>query len=155
MEADDYWEELGTAVGRNTHLKELKLNNDYGEDIPANNFRDFVRGLAFNRSIQKLSIGGWDHSDYVAREEAWEHLIQFFINNEALCSLELELRWDVGNHRELVSALRMFASLKEVNLYNHYPRNGGARVDDIIKALIGHHTGLKKLTISSAIWCAN
>jgi len=146
-EMEDNWEELGTAIGRNTHLKELILNNDNGEDILANKFRDFARGLAFNRSIQKLSIGGWDHSDYVAREEAWEHLIHFFINNEALCSLELESRWDVGNHRELVSALRRFASLKEVNLYNHYPRNYGVCVDDIIEALIGHHTGLKKLTI--------
>ena len=104
------------------------MNNDNGEDILANNFGDFARGLAFNRSIQKLSIGGWDHSDHVAREEAWDHLIQFFINNEALCSLELELRWDVGNHRELVSALRRFASLKEVNLYNHHPRNIGVCV---------------------------
>jgi Ran GTPase-activating protein (RanGAP) involved in mRNA processing and transport len=83
----------------------------------------------------------------VAREEAWEHLIQFFINNEALCSLELELRWDVGNHRELVSSLRRFASLREVNLYNHSSRNGGARVDYVIDALIEHHTGLEKLTI--------
>ena len=117
--------EAGNSRRRNTHLKELTVDNN-GVDIPAYYFRDFARGLAFNRSIQKLSIGAWDSN------EAWEHLTRFFINNEALECLELELHWDVGNHRELITALRRFASLKEVKLSNYYPRNGGARVDDVM-----------------------
>ena len=55
------WGELGTAIGRNTPLTALIVNA--GGNISAIDFRDFARGLAFNQSIQKLSIAGWDHSN--------------------------------------------------------------------------------------------
>ena len=136
-------EDLGTAIGRNSQLSELVLQHST-PNIPVIDLRNFARGLAFNRSIQKLKItSGWTHSDH----EAWEHLTRFFIDNEAFESLEINMRLNVGNHRELVSALQSFVSLKEFKLYNHYPRNNSVYVDDIIEALIGHHTGLKKLTI--------
>ena len=75
-------------------------------------------------------------------------LTRFFIDNEAFCNLELELRWNMGDHRELVSALQRFGSLKEFKLSNHTATPGDIRVDDdVIDALVEHHTGLKKLII--------
>jgi Ran GTPase-activating protein (RanGAP) involved in mRNA processing and transport len=139
---EDGWEELGAVIGRNTHLTKIILQSRMSY-IPAVYFRKFARGLAFNRSIQNLSIAGWDHSD----REAWDHLTRFFIDNEALELLELELRGFVGRSDEMVSALRRFYSLKEVKLSHHSPKNNGVCVDDIIEDLIEHHTGLKKLTI--------
>jgi Ran GTPase-activating protein (RanGAP) involved in mRNA processing and transport len=158
---EDY-EVLGTAIGRNTHLQEVSVVVGYSMEINgfpeiiATDFRDFARGLALNRSIQKLSIAGWNHSNQDAIElsqETWNHLTQFFIDNEAFECLELELRWDVGNHRELITALRRFASLKEFKLSIHYdaigrPGYNNVFADDVINVLIEYHTGLRKLKIA-------
>ena len=153
------WGVLGTVVGRNTQLKEIILFNEMGMgNIPDNSVRDFASGLVSNRSIQKLSIANWNHydrdyphsrvRDYPhSRVEAWNLLTRFFIDNEAFCSLELELRWNMGDHRDLISALQSFVSLKEFKLSNHTATPGDIRVDDdVIDALVKHHTGLKKLT---------
>lgn len=48
----------------------------------------------------------------------------------------------------MVTALQSFALLKEFKLSIDEPRNGDARVDNAIHALIEHHTGLRKLTIA-------
>ena len=139
MEND--WEVLGTAIGRNTQLTNIIVKN-----IPAIEFRNFARGLAFNRSILNLRIDGWDHSD----REAWEHLTRFFVDNEVFECLDLRLRGSVGRSDEMVSALRRFHSLREVRLshYNHSSINNGARVDYVIDALIEHHTGLRRLIMT-------
>jgi hypothetical protein len=124
MEND--WEELGTAIGRNTHLTALIIVNA-GGNISAIDFRNFARSLVLNRSIKRLSIAGWDHSD----REAWDHLTQFFVNNEACECLDLELRSSVGRSDEIISALRRFHSLKEVRLSHHIhhsPTNNGVSV---------------------------
>ena len=142
---EDDWEELGTAIGRNTHLEEVILNSGMSY-IPAIYFREFTRGLAFNRSIRTFCITSYENSPRFP--EAWEHLTRFFIDNEALECLELNLRWSVGGYDELVTALQSFASLKEFKLSIDQPRNDDARVDNVIHALIGHHTGLRKLTIA-------
>ena len=136
MEND--WEVLGTAIGRNTQLTNIIVKN-----IPAIEFRNFARGLAFNRSILNLRIDGWDHSD----REAWEHLTRFFIDNEVFECLDLRLRGSVRRSDEMVSALRRFHSLKEVRLSHHSPRNNGVCVDEVIDALTEYHTGLRKVTI--------
>jgi hypothetical protein len=115
---ENYWMELGPAIGRNTQLTNIIVKN-----IPAIDFRNFARSLVLNRSIQRLSIAGWDHSD----REAWDHLTRFFIDNEACKCLDLELRCSVGRSDEMVSALRRFHSLKEVRLshFSHTSRNNG------------------------------
>jgi hypothetical protein len=114
--------------------------------IPAIYFTEFARGLAFNRSIQKFCITSYENSPRFP--EAWEHLTRFFVYNKALECLELELRWCVGGYDHLVSALRSFHSLKEFKLSIDEPRRGDARVDNVINALIEHHTGLRKLTVA-------
>jgi Ran GTPase-activating protein (RanGAP) involved in mRNA processing and transport len=138
---ENYWMELGPAIGRNTQLTNIIVKN-----IPAIDFRNFARSLVLNRSIQRLSIAGWDHSD----REAWDHLTRFFIDNEACKCLDLELRCSVGRSDEMVSALRRFHSLKEVRLshFSHTSRNNGVCVDYVINALIEHHTDLTKLIIT-------
>jgi hypothetical protein len=144
----DDWGVMGAVVGRNTQLKEVIVFTDMG-NIPDNAIRDFARGLAFNRSIQTLNIANWNHYDRdypPARGEAWNHLTQFFIDNEAFECLELYV--NMGIDRELLSALQRFGSLKEFKLSNHTDTPGDIRVDDdVIDALIEHHTGLTKLTI--------
>ena len=144
----DDWGVMGTAIGRNTQMKEVIVFTDMG-NIPDNAIRDFARGLKFNRSIQKLNIANWNHYDRdypPARGEAWNHLTQFFIDNQAFECLELCV--NMGIHRELVSALQRFGSLKEFKLSNHTATPGDIRVDDdVFDALIEHHTGLTKLTI--------
>lgn len=98
------WGVLGTVVVRNTQLTEIILFNEMGMgNIPDNAVRDFASGLVSNRSIQTLNIANWNHydRDYPhSRVEAWNLLTRFFIDNEAFCSLELELRWNMGDHRE-------------------------------------------------------
>jgi hypothetical protein len=101
------WGVLGTAIGNNTHLTEIMVQNYTGRNIPAIDIRDFARGLAFNRSIQKLNMTRLDHSNQIcysldqrdpfphASDEAWEHLTQFFIKNEEFYSLELDLHWNI------------------------------------------------------------
>ena len=138
---EDDWEELGTAIGRNTFLTEVILR---ARNIPAIKFRDFVRGLAFNRSIRKLSIASCNLSNDVAldlSQETWNHLTLFFINNKAFECLELELRWNMVNHRELISVKEFKLSKDRDHRYDN------ASADDVIDALIEHHTGLRKLTI--------
>jgi hypothetical protein len=126
---EDGWEELGTAIGRNTQLTNVILHSHL-RNIPAIHFREFAHGLKFNRSIKKLKIAsGWNHSDH----EAWEHLTRFFIDNEAFeCVKLINLCWDVKYHRELISALQSFASLKEFTLSSER----GSSADDVIDALI-------------------
>jgi hypothetical protein len=63
------------------------------------------------------------------------------------------MRLNAGNHRELISALQSFVSLNEFIITNGYdqvgrPGYGYVSADEVIGALIGHHTGLKKLTIT-------
>jgi hypothetical protein len=153
LEIWEDWEVMGTAIGRNIYLQEVSaIVGNSSREILATDFRDFARGLTFNRSIQKLSIARWDHSDSEASPyfslvaaQAWNHLTRFFVNNEALQCLDLELREIVGRSDKLCSALRRFHSLKEVKLSNYISRNN--HVDYVIDALIEHHTGLTKLTI--------
>jgi hypothetical protein len=154
LEICEDWEVLGTAIGnRNTYLQEVSVVLEYSyREIIATDFRDFARGLALNRSIQKLSIAGWNHSHQTS-QETWNNLTRFFIDNEAFECLELELRWDVGNHRELITALQRFATLKEFTLSIHYdtigrPGYNNVFADDIINVLIEYHTGLRKLKIA-------
>ena len=138
------WEVLGTAVGGNTHLKELIMNSR--REISAIDFRDFVRGLAFNRSIRTLSIGLVGiFSNRDPFPEAWEHLTRFFIDNKALYNLEFALgRVSILQQCEkLVSSLQRFDSLREFTLSS----DRGSSADDVIDALIEHHTCLRKLTI--------
>jgi hypothetical protein len=159
----EIWEDfevLGTAIGRNTYLQEVSvvaiLEGNSHRGIPATDFCVFVHGLALNRSIQKLSIAGWDHSHQNAVDlshDTWNHLTRFFIDNEAFECLKLELRWNMGNHRELITALRRFASLKEFKLSIYHdaigrPGYNNVFADDIINVLIVYHTGLRKLKIA-------
>jgi hypothetical protein len=70
LEICEDWEVLGTAIGnRNTYLQEVSVVLEYSyREIIATDFRDFARGLALNRSIQKLSIAGWNHSHQTSQE---------------------------------------------------------------------------------------
>jgi Ran GTPase-activating protein (RanGAP) involved in mRNA processing and transport len=120
--------------------------NARGNIISAIDFRDFARGLAFNRSIQKLSITGWDYTNQDPFPETWDHLTRFFIGNEALYNLEFDLHCPL-QRETLVSSLRRFDSLKEFKLSSQHSRSLGVSVDEVIDALIGQHTGLRKLTI--------
>jgi Ran GTPase-activating protein (RanGAP) involved in mRNA processing and transport len=138
------WGKLGTAIGRNTHLTTIKLKN-FTTDT-AIKFRDFARGLALNRSVKKLTIGGWDQDSHTS-DEAWEYLTQFFIDNEAFECLELDLHRTI-RYEKLATSLRRFHSLKEFKLFNQSARNSEACVDDIIEYLIEHHICLRKVTIS-------
>ncbi len=90
----DDWEALGVAIGGNTNLKEVYIQFSM-RAIPFFDFEGFLRGLALNRSIKKLSIAGWDHSDAAV---PWNLLTQFLIRNQAFECLEMDLRWHVENN---------------------------------------------------------
>ena len=48
------WGRLRTYIGRNTTLKELDCSLLNGDEITKRDFNKFFRGVAYNRSIQKL-----------------------------------------------------------------------------------------------------
>jgi hypothetical protein len=100
-------------------LKEVNIQPSQRE-IPSFYFVAFLRGLTMNRSIQKLSISGWDHSNRdltnAGRAEPWNLLTRFFRENQAFECLEMDLRWSVEKHGELISALGGFNSLKEFKI---------------------------------------
>lgn len=144
------WKVLGRAIGRNTNLKEVNIHWCQRE-IHNSHFMDFLRGLALNRSIQKLSIAAWDHSNRdltkAARAEQWNLLTLFFRENQAFECLELDLRWNVKKHRELISTLEGFHSLKEFKLSTSIPFDDRFSVDAVIDAVLTGHTGLRKLSV--------
>jgi hypothetical protein len=142
------WSRLGEAIGRNTHLQDVSLNDFRGPY--ADRFYHILPGFARNRSIQKLRI---QHLDLL-RQDVSNFLIQFFTNNRVIEFLRVIecLRVDrnsglEGGLRALASALQMCHSLKEVEIYTEAAEDDHwFCVDCVLRSLTGH-IGLETLSL--------
>ena len=52
----DNWAVLGSAIGRNTHIKELVVGNFDDVHVAIDDLLDFFRGMVTNKSITKLKL---------------------------------------------------------------------------------------------------
>ena len=82
--ADD-WENVGKIIGRNTHLKVLDFSDLYGGLVAKEDVEKFFRGVANNRSIQKLILDGCN----LFGGELFSILIPFFKSNRNFECLEI------------------------------------------------------------------
>ena len=148
----DGWENFGMAIGRNTNLKRISLDNHrpvyiagvYRGLPPREGLLHFLRGFTMNRSIKKMTLWDWNLSD----EELCNRLALFFNNNHEFECLEVVERGMQMDAWSLCAILRRFHSLKEFELTYDYDYTGEiCSVDGVIEALIGH-TALKKLRVS-------
>jgi hypothetical protein len=148
------WRALGGFIGRNTSLEEINIQFSQRE-IPSHDFVAFLRGMAVNRSVRKLSIAGWDHYNReltnARRAEPWNILTRFFRENRAFECLEMDLRWNAEEHGELISALMGFGSLREFKLSSCVFFNETNCVDDVVDAVLTSHAGLRKLSIQGLL----
>jgi hypothetical protein len=133
--ADD-WEGLGRAVGNNTNLTSISLDNDPNHEIPER-LLEFLPGFASNRSIQKFSISGWNLSE----STTFHNLTKFFSCNENLEKLEVE---NCFNLPALQFLLKKFNHLKEFKLFNDFAFSENV---DVIMTALSLHAELRKLDL--------
>jgi hypothetical protein len=107
------WKRIGRGIGRNTHLKELVLKiRDFDMRGGGDELSVFLRGIASNRSIEKLSIDG--NNLHVGGRLQLLHPL--FKHNHALECMEI-IRCDFGEtYQQHSLALSYFHSLKEFTL---------------------------------------
>ena len=79
----DNWAVLGSAIGRNTHIKELVVD----VHVAIDDLLDFFRGMVTNKSITKLKLVIDDNSG-----EIFTILLPFFHSNPSFDHLEIENR---------------------------------------------------------------
>ena len=140
------------AIGRNSQLSELVLQ-PCTPNILAIDFGNFARG--FWHSIDphtetENSLWFGHNSDHEACRNTWR---DFFIDNEAFESLEINMRLNVWESYRVDLGPTKLCFIKWIYNYQGYdqvgrPGYGYVSADEVIGALIGHHTGLKKLTIT-------
>ena len=152
---DRDWAHLGRAIGRNTHLIELQLRDT---PLPKENFADFFRGLASNRSIQTLYLDMWGIDD-----EGANIVANGLIHNAPLKRLRIECAYDVTH----IGWLAIFAArqmnpncrLQELNLDRLHGfqelevvnRVNEAAALSLSNVLLRHNTTLKTLVLSHYI----
>ena len=99
---DGDWANLGRAIGRNTHLKKLRVMPWRLWD----NFNGLFRGLASNRSIQKLTLDFCIGSNSIDDEGA--NIVAGLIGNAPIKELEIK-DWHNMTH---VGWLAIFTALQ-------------------------------------------
>eukprot|EP00579_Thalassiosira_antarctica_P030532 CAMPEP_0202030048 /NCGR_PEP_ID=MMETSP0905-20130828/64294_1 /ASSEMBLY_ACC=CAM_ASM_000554 /TAXON_ID=420261 /ORGANISM="Thalassiosira antarctica, Strain CCMP982" /LENGTH=476 /DNA_ID=CAMNT_0048593833 /DNA_START=1937 /DNA_END=3367 /DNA_ORIENTATION=+ len=134
--ADD-WERDGEIIGRNTHLKVLEFSTLNG-GVAKEDVEKFFRGVANNRSIQKLRL----YDCNLFGGELFSILIPFFKSNRNFECLEISCCVLERDGIDLLaSVLVEFDSLKEFEFSSY-----GDELQEHIQALAGH-SGLKKLIL--------
>ena len=83
----DNWAVLGSAIGRNTHIKELVVGSFDDAHVAIDDLLDFFRGMVTNKSITKLKLVIDDKSG-----EIFTILSPFFHSNPSFDHLEIESR---------------------------------------------------------------
>ena len=85
----DNWAVLGSAIGRNTHIKELVVGiGSFGDvHVAIDDLLDFFRGMVTNKSITKLKLVIDDKSG-----EIFTILSPFFHSSPSFDHLEIESR---------------------------------------------------------------
>jgi hypothetical protein len=143
------WERLGNAIGNNTQLREITFSH-FGVHgaTETEHMLKFLRGVALNRSIQKLSLFRCNIPD----EKFWDAIALFFMQNQSLENLELMSCTGRGmSHPALALTLHKFHTLKKFAIDANHHRGGdvggvGIIPDGAIQALIGH-SGLVQLSL--------
>lgn len=86
----DNWAVLGSAIGRNTHIKELVVGGSFDNvHVAIDDLLDFFRGMVTNKSITKLKLVIDAH---FYGGEIFTILFPFFHSNPSLDHLEIENR---------------------------------------------------------------
>ena len=85
----DNWAVLGSAIGRNTHIKELVVGNFDDVHVAIDDLLDFFRGMVTNKSITKLKLV--IDADFYGGE-IFSILVPFFHSNPSFDHLEIENR---------------------------------------------------------------
>ena len=85
----DNWAVLGSAIGRNIHIKELVVGSFVDVHVAIDDLLDFFRGMVTNKSITKLKLV-MDANFYGG--EIFTILIPFFHSNPLFDHLEIENR---------------------------------------------------------------
>ena len=83
----DNWAVLGSAIGRNTYIKELVVGGFDDVHVAIDDLLDFFRGMVTNKSITKLKLVIDDKSG-----EIFTILSPFFHSNPSFDHLEIESR---------------------------------------------------------------
>jgi len=99
---DGDWGDLGRAIGRNTHLKKLWVTPRRSRD----NNNGLFRGLISNRSIQKLTLGGYIRSTSIDDEGA--NIVAGLIHNAPIKELTINCADNITN----VGWLAIFTALQ-------------------------------------------
>ena len=84
----DDWAVLGSAIGRNTHIKELVVGSIGDVHVAIDDLLDFFRGMVTNKSIMKLKLVIDAHKS----GEIFTILTPFFHSNPSFDHLEIENR---------------------------------------------------------------
>mmetsp|Transcript_4579 Transcript_4579/g.10343 ORF Transcript_4579/g.10343 Transcript_4579/m.10343 type:complete len:616 (-) Transcript_4579:81-1928(-) len=150
------WEREGDCIGKNTHLKSLRIEKwgrIGGEEQAGANFEAFYRAVACNRSIRHLSMGNC----LIRIGDMFTILSPFFEHNHNLRSFEVgRLCMDSRGTRLLVSALSRCSntSLRTIKFDFVGLDNEGAA--NIVNAL-AKHNNLRKLSLEldndGVEWC--
>ena len=131
------WDQFGASIGGNRFLREITFTLR-SRRVGA----QFFRGVALNRSIEKLSLGGCYEED----NEMLNSLIPFFKNNHAFQCLRVENYMGGEIYLDtLTHALTQFNSLKEFEIFDEHNIDGE---NELLEALAGH-VGLMKIAIQS------
>ena len=116
--SEDYndFNTLGVAIGKNTHIKELVINNETKLDITHNGFyeginrNESINDLVFHCGTRNL-IGGIQHKVLTSRQRHTKDLASLYINAAVLHNdNEAGLQF-------IATTLRCCISLKNLTLY--------------------------------------
>ena len=116
---DGDWERDGNAIGGNVHINELCFAFNLGTVVARDKFKSFCRGLANNKSIERLGIycccfGG----------EIFTMLVPFFQQNSNLRCFVIDSGSVAGNCASMLSdSLTRFNTLREFDPALKNPRH--------------------------------
>ena len=126
----DHWEEMGVLVGKHEHLKELKICTnvddyvieeynmitEYNQDEYQENVKAFLKGVANNKSIQKLEVSSGDMDG-----DTFHLLLPFFQNNNNLVEVEIvfDKFWDESS-KVFQSFLRCISASSSLVRFIHH-----------------------------------
>jgi hypothetical protein len=140
------WASLGRAIGGNTHMKEL--NVEQWEGLSKENFADFFRGLASNQSIQTFRLNMTGVADHEANI-----LANGIIRNAPLKELRICRAYNVSH----IGWLAIFAALQTnpncrlQDLDLDDSRISDAAALSLSNVLLHHNFSLKTLELSKCI----
>ena len=144
---DGDWANLGRAIGRNTHLKELWV----WPWMSRENFNGLFRGLTSNRSIQKLTLNGNIGSNII--DDKGANIVAGFIRNAPIKELSINGAHNMTNVGWLAifTTLQMNQTCRLEQLFLSSSIINEAAALSLSSVLLRHRTTLETLDLGWSI----